>query len=280
MNGFVTALAGLLLCGNVIAAQGDPPHLDVLLARAAAYLTAYETAFAGTVSEEHYVQSLRDTNASVFTTLQWKRRALSSDIVAAPDPVHAWMSFRDVFAVDGVNVRDRDERLQELFLAPKADPFGQARRIADEGALFNLGRIARNVNFPTLPLTFLADENQSRSEFKREGTSTINGVHVVEVSFKEKGRPTIVRSGAADLPVSGRFWLEPDSGRVMKAAVTYDSRTFSGKVTVTFAFAEKLKLWMPAEMDDVMTSGIETVTGHATYDNFRRFGVTTDVIIK
>ena len=50
-------------------------------------------------------------------------------------PTGDFASFRDVFDVDGRPVRDRDQRLQKLFLsAPAATAIDQAQRIADESA--------------------------------------------------------------------------------------------------------------------------------------------------
>lgn len=260
------------------------PSLELLLTRAAAYLADYEKAFSSVVSEERYLQTRRDlrvdTPGRFVGAFAGNRRELKSDVIAAAGAGHAWVSFRDVYSVDDRQVRDRDERLQKLFLDPKSDPLPKARLIADEGARFNLGSVSRNVNSPVMPLTFLAAENRSRSKFKLRGTEKIDGVETRIIEFEETERPTIVKSGKDDLPVSGRFWVEPASGRVMKAAVRFEARNVLGEITVAFGYVEKLKMWMPVEMDDSIKNPRETVTGRATYSNFRRFGVTTEVVIK
>ena len=271
-----------VVCGCLMASQSAVAlSVDELLTRAGQYLVGYEKAFATVVSEEHYVQTVKDKRAITFSAPSaGARRELRSDVIAAADTGHAWMSFRDVFAMDGRQVRDRDERLQKLFLDPKNDPLDTARAIADESARFNLGTVSRNVNFPTMALTFLAAVNQSRSHFTRRRQTKIDGVETVELAFEEIERPTIVKSGVVDLPVSGRFWIEPATGRVMRSMLQFEARDFSGEVTVTFGYIEKLKMWMPVEMNDTCGDPRETVTGRASYSNFRRFGVSTEVVIK
>jgi len=275
----VTLTAGL---AGPAAAWQSPATLDVLLDRAGAYLAGYEKSFASVVSEERYVQTFWDKTPSRVNGAQnvGGRRELRSDVVAVVDGQQEWLTFRDVYAVDGRPVRDRDARLQTLFLDPKSDALTSARQIADEGARFNLGPIRRNVNFATMPLTFLTRAHQSHSAFRLGNHERVHGVDAAVVSFEETERPTIVKSAAADLPMSGRFWIEPATGRVLKADVSYDTRDLSGRVTVTFALVEKVKMWLPEQMDDSITTAWFGVNGRATYSNVRQFRVSTDVVIK
>lgn len=256
--------------------------MNVLLARGAAYLMEYEKLLATVVSEETYVMIARGVRPAAFAMgSSGGRRELKSDVISAADTGHSWMSFRDVFSVDGRPVRDRDERLQKLFLNPNAQPFTQARAVADEGARFNLGSIKRNLNFPTMPLTFLAAENQPRSHFTRAGTKRIEKVETIELRFKEFERPTIVQTvDAQSIPAEGKFWIDPRTGRVLKAEAEFAGSGFRCSMTVEFGFVEKINGWLAKEMDDYCTAGSENVEGTATYANFRRFGVSTDVVIK
>jgi len=286
LSGLLSALGLVLLWPQQQgpAQTAREPSLGLLLTGAAAYLADYEKAFSSVVSEERYLQTRRDLREDspgrFVGAFAGSRRELKSDVIAVAGTGHTWVSLRDVYAVDGRQVRDRDERLQKLFLDPKSDPMPKARAIADEGARFNLGAVSRNVNSPTMPLAFLAGDNQPRSKFKLRGPEKIDGVETRIIDFEETERPTIVKSGKDDLPVSGRLWVEPASGRVMKAAVRFEARNVLSEITVTFGSVEKLKMWMPVEMDDSVRSPRETVTGRATYSNFRRFGVTTEVVIK
>ena len=265
-----------------VAAQSanELPSATLLLSRAAKYLETYEKAFSGVVSEEHYTQTKVPATGAFGSPSSNMRRELTSDIIGIADTSHIWLAFRDVFAVDGSPVRDRDQRLQNLFLSAKDDMIRRARDIADEGARFNIGSVVRNTNFPTMALAFLAAENQARSEFQVRGTDKIGAIRAVKLSFEEKQTPTIVRSGELDLPMHGTFWIDPATGAILKIESHLDATTFSGEMTVEFSMIDKLKLWMPVKMDDVSSTAREAIRGRATYSNFRKFGVSTDVIIK
>jgi len=107
--------------------------------------------------------------------------------------------------------------------------------------------------------------------------------------------PRLIRT-YDDAAASGRFWIEPDSGRIVRSELVIDSMGMFGSVTVTFGPAPKLIPWMPLEMQDLYrlrersaasAASRETtslllmsVEGHASYKNFRTFNVNTNEIIK
>jgi hypothetical protein len=73
------------------------------LARVVDYVTVYRERYSGIVAEEDYRQS---TPASQVR--------LRSDLLLVKNPEdEGWVSFRDVFEVDGSRVRDREDRLQK-----------------------------------------------------------------------------------------------------------------------------------------------------------------------
>ncbi|MBW8868570.1 MAG: hypothetical protein JF610_14810, partial [Acidobacteria bacterium] len=201
-----------------------------------------------------------------------------SDLLAAPDAGNRWLSFRDVYSVDGRPVRDRDSRLQKLFESAAANRFDAARRIADEGARFNLGSISRNINVPSMPLTFITRENRARSAFRDAGREVVSGVAAIVLEFQETSRPTLVKSVTRDVPGRGKFWVDPETGRVLKASARFEARDFTCEMLVTFGPVEKLSMWVPIEMTDTSENSKELITGLAVYTNYRRFD--TSVVIK
>lgn len=88
------------------------------------------------VAEEHYTQILHQ--ASRYRDRQHGSsvsRKLVSDVLLLRAPAeNVWLSFRDVASVDGVAVRDRQRRFDELFVRPAARLLADARHIADESA--------------------------------------------------------------------------------------------------------------------------------------------------
>lgn len=250
-----------------------------VLERVSNYLVTFEKDYSRVIADERYRQTLKDKRVKSLTDkTAVQTREIRSDLLAAPDTGNRWLSFRDVYSVDGRPVRDRDTRLQKLFESSGANRFEDARRIADEGARFNLGTISRNINVPSMPLTFITRENRARSAFRDAGRERVGGVDAVVLEFQETARPTLVRSGTRDLPATGKFWVDPESGRVLKASAKFEGRDFSSEMLVTFGPVEKLNLWVPVEMTDSSENSKELITGLAVYTNYRRFD--TSVIIK
>jgi hypothetical protein len=280
-------LAGLKPCATEARAQEratearaqDPPPLAGLLRSAADYLAKYEQQFSAVVSEELYVQAARNDRLVVTGFVR-----LRSDVLVVNLGEGEWAGFRDVFEVDGRAVRDRDERLANLFLKPTAGAMDLARQIASEGARFNVNTpdrlLKRTINTPTVALMFLRRQNQFRSTFKIEDAKTEDGRRLVVVRFQESAVPRMINSPDAT-PARGRLWIEPDSGRVVRTELVLESLGSSGTITVTYAAQPKLDLWPPASMDELyrLPRG-QTIDGHATYSNFRKFSVEVTTAIK
>jgi hypothetical protein len=268
-----------------------PPRADVqqpeaagLLARAAAYLESYEKAFSVVVSEETYTQELQidprltTRPVGVDQTVR-KERTLRSDVLQTSIGQQEWMAFRDVYEVDGQAVRDHDTRLQKLFLDTPSQAVEQARRIVAESARFNLGTLRRDINVPTMALTYLRASNQPRSVFTVAGRKDVGGVPATILEFKEIATPTIIRTPGADLPATGRFWIDSASGRVLKSEISIADRRAAAKITVTYGSVPKLTLWVPIVMIEEYT-GAETISAKATYSRFRQFNVSVGQVIK
>ena len=269
------AASGVLL----FARAGQSPSVPDVLDRVSNYLVTFEKEYSRVIADERYRQTLKDKRVKSLTDkTSVQTREIKSDLLAAPDTGNRWLSFRDVYSVDGRPVRDRDTRLQKLFESAGANRFEDARRIADEGARFNLGTISRNVNLPSMPLTFITRDNRARSAFRDAGREKIGGADAVVLEFQETARPTMVKSGTRDLPAHGKFWIDPESGRVFKASARFEGRDFSSEMTVTFGPVDKLNMWVPVEMTDASENSKELISGLAVYTNYRRFD--TSVIIK
>jgi hypothetical protein len=273
--GFGVAIA---LAGPGRTAAQRPNPVPDLLARAAAYLTDYEAKFSAVVSEERYTQ---DSSVWVGIAAASRHRTTRSDVIVINAGPSAWIAFRDVFEVDGKLVRDRDERLQKLFLETPGQAMVQAKRIMDESARYNLGGLQRNVNVPTMALTYLRAANQPRSGFALDGHENVNRIPAAVLTFSEIGVPTVIQSASQNLPASGRFWIEPASGRVLKTELSVRTRTLQAKITVTYAAGAKVDLWVPATMkEDYRTPRGEHITAEARYANFRQFVVLVSDHIK
>jgi hypothetical protein len=142
--------------------RGQDRALAQILEKAGTYVGGFERQLTGIVSEERYLQVIIGA-----------RRELKSDFLLVPVAGEArYVEFRDVFEVDGRPVRDREDRLTRLFLDPSASASAQLRAIAEESARYNIGRIQRTVNIPTLALVFLRTENQATVTFTLTNRTT------------------------------------------------------------------------------------------------------------
>src|SRR6187402_3434014 len=121
----------------IVAANAQEPSLDVVLARAAAYVADYQKRLQGIVAEELYIQNYtRTTRAG---RLAREGRQLRSDLLLVKvEGAERWLQFRDVFEVDRRPVRDRDQRLYKLFVDAKADARAQAQTVQEESSRYNL----------------------------------------------------------------------------------------------------------------------------------------------
>lgn len=247
------------------------PDLKAILASAAKYLDSYESKFSALVAEEQYTQT--------STRSRPDRRVLHSDVIDMNLGGSTWIQFRDVYQVDGKAVRDHDSRLKDLFLSPDANVLSEAQRIADESARYNIG-VQRNINVPTMALTYLDRDNQSRSEFDGETAEVLNGRQVVVIQFRETASPTVIRARLAqEVPATGRFWIDPTSGEVLKTelhcVVTDQDAPLTGTITVSYALDPTAKVVVPVVMDEEWQHEKDTDRGHADYSNFRVFSVDT-----
>ncbi len=269
---------------GVRASMQEDVALAPILARAAAAVEADTQALAGLVMQEDYQQIVRDRPAVT--------RRTRADMILFDVTGHGWwVPFRDVFEVDGQAVRERDDRLAQLFQAwSTPDALAQARAISEESARFNLSgfgiAIARTINTPMTAFAFLTAADQPRSTFSLGGIESVRGVRCRVIAFTEHAVPSLVESTDGTVQAGGRFWIDEASGRVHRSeftAVTVlardRARSVRAVIITTFASDARLGVWMPVRMDehyDVSRGGTRgVINGRATYSNLRRFTVTT-----
>src|SRR5262245_41876010 len=116
-----------LAAGVSVAAQ--PTSVAPLLDLAGSYVTRFAERFANLVSEEHYVQEVLARNQTRGSPGS-SRAVLRSEFLLARVPsVTEWVPFRDVFEVNGLIIRDREDRLSKLFASAGGSAIERAREI-------------------------------------------------------------------------------------------------------------------------------------------------------
>jgi hypothetical protein len=284
--GVVCAL--VLATGAGPAAQQEDPALEALLTRATWYALDFVDKLSSVVAEERYVQDSsvalptvpipglggRGGGFSSTPRGSAKHRELKSDFLIVKSAGELWEPFRDVYEVDHIPVRDREERVTKLFLHPTGDTQARAKAIADESGRYTLGAVRRTINNPVFALIFLQPELRWHFKFAFGKPDRRMGDDVRVVEFIEEARPTVITGlPGQDMVAYGRFWIEAATGRVVKTEVKVDERGIKATLTTVFRADERLAIDVPVEMHEDYELADGHVSGNATYGRFRRFEV-------
>jgi len=250
-----------------------------LLARAADYVAGYQREYSMLVAEERYVQRTRT-----------EQQTLRSDLLLVrPAGIDAWVSFRDVFEVNGRPVRDREDRLKRLFLDGSPEALKQLAEIKTESSRLNIGPVERNINVPLFALKFLEAANLARCRFAPAGTKDVAGVSATRMTFQETAKPTLVRLDMAqDIAATGWFLVDPASGAVVGTMLqlVFPSNNAVIELEVRYERDANLGLWVPVEMAETYSVRGTTMErralldARAEYSRFRRFQVTSETETK
>jgi hypothetical protein len=267
----VLAMVAVAVAANVTVGsqeQAQDPATTAVVERAGRYVEAYEQAFSAIVSEERQVQRLVRPDGRVR-----KLRELTSDFLLVKTSPSGAQAFRDVIDVDGKPVRNREDRLRQLFLEQPKTAVEQARAIARESERHNIG-MQRTGNSPLLPLRFLRPAIASGFRFTLTGDS---------LGFQEFRSPSVLgqrsRDTRYDLMSHGSFAIEPESGRVLAADFTAvgPPPTYGASLAVRFGQDAKLELLVPIDVKERYWTphkpNDDRLEVDSTYTNFRRFQV-------
>jgi hypothetical protein len=273
----VLALAALL-AGDGAITRADTHTLTDVMRRAHQYVVLYEDHELSTViGREQYQQQWLDSQARTKA-----ERTLTSDyLLFQLPPSEDWLALRDVHDVDGTPVVDRAARLDDLFRRRHDVQRDLATEIMKESARFNLAAdlYIRTVNVPTFALRFLRPSSRSRMTFEKVGEEQIESTRSWVVAYREIKGPTYIASpDRRDLRAQGRFWIDPDTGAVMRSEMMVGgTRRTSGRVTITVTYRHEpaLGFRVPVEMleryDNPRHREDDVVLARATYSEFRPF---------
>jgi len=265
------------------------PSLGDVLKRSAAYVAAFHQQLSGIVAEEDYRQDTGFPAARFADAVQvgTARRLKSDLLLVKPADSTRYVELRDVFEVDGVPVRNREARLEELLQNRSAAAESQIASIIAASARYNIGTITRNINTPLMALQFLDSSRQPRLRSKHVAMSkpvfphrqdaAANETAVFRVStemwtieYQERGGATIIRRpDGSSLPARGRFWIDPTNGSVLISELIVDGGGVNATVTVSYQSEPLMGFLVPIEMRESYVRSGERITGHAVYSKFR-----------
>ena len=251
---------------------------------AADYVRRYQAELTSVIAEEQYSQEVRaQTPRKGDTPLDTR---ISSEVFFMFTPGHDWMTIRDVLAVDG---RALDTR-PDLRAALRDLPAPQvAARFKAYNSRFNVGRVHRNFNEPTLSLLVLDDRHRKRFTFTRAKARQGDHPAQVRLAFRESKRPTLVRDLDGKPAYSmGEFTLDPATGRVDEIRLSLAVGRLTVVLETIYERDARLGIHVPVRFTEHYVDGRaprdgrargrhEEILCEATYSNFQRFAVQTRI---
>jgi hypothetical protein len=267
----------LLICLGATQAVAQVPDLKTVLERAVGYVSAYEEQLGSVIGDEDYSQT------AVWGGGRSQRRRLSSEFLLTRVE-NNWFGVRNVLHVNNPElgtarqppeVGDRYD-FSAMFAQPPDQIVQKLNEIARSNTRYNIGDFVRTFNVPTYSLTILRPANFRRFTFERGSEGRIETILAWEVRFSEIAHPTMIRElNGNDQPQQGSFWIDPNTGRILKTETFIDAHTgrahYRARFVVTYKLNKKLQILVPDKMQEKYDSEFHRVEGTATYSNFRRF---------
>lgn len=269
------AVLTLVVAPTVGAQQPAPLDLSTkaLVAAATAYVADYEERFKFLLADEDYTQRVYNASGRLK-----RQRRLKGELFLTFIPADSeWIAVHDFAQVDGKPVPNREE---VRALLQKGDVTGTAARIAQRNSEFNIGRLGRNFNEPTLALLLLHPKRIKDVDFQRGDVVTIGDRKRVTLRFREDQRPTLIRDAvtADAIYARGSLTIDAATGRVERTEFVLESNHTTSQLITDYELEEKLGLWVPVlfreRYDDARERDKEVIQCEARYTNFRRFEVT------
>lgn len=262
----LTAVAILARPGVV---QAQPATSD-LIERASRYVVDYERSFSILALDEEIVQWLErpvnpGTNLSrsnpgggMVAPRHDSRRVIKSDyVLVQAGPGRGWLPFRDVLTLNGTEIQFAQDRLMRLLRSGSPDGFDTATAVHEQSRKHDLGNVTRTINIPMLGMMLLHPQVRERFTFKHDGDESLAGRYVERVSYRETARPTLIKTTRGkDLALTGRMWIEPTTGVVVKTEMIAADPIVRAQVTVTFRRDGELALWVPERMEEYYKANV------------------------
>ena len=249
----VTALGG-----------AQPTRLADVVARVDQYVSGYGTRLENVVAEETYQQSATGGGLHLVRTLH------SDYALTFVGGRQEWIGYRDTFEVDGQPVRDHDHRLTRLLTS---GAINEAARVTELNARYNLAteRLQRTVNTPTLALELLQTRYRDRFGVRRTGAASLGDRPGWILEFRERRRPTIVRTPKGRNQVSRiELLVDPVNGEIHRTSVSWGG--VKGSIVVEYARVDGIPVMVPLIMRERfdLAPG-DAVESDARYANYRTF---------
>jgi hypothetical protein len=216
------------------------PSVEQLVTAATAYLKTYAQKVSGVTLDEELM--LTENAMAVRATPV----RLSSNVTLL-NVGGEMLGMRDVFAVDTRTLRENEPRIARVLAEPTPATWQTAQQYARENAVYLRANVVLWFSDPVLVMRCLNDRARPRLTFKVEGSKRLNGVQVYGLGFKEtdKEPSNSILQMPSDPLVSGRFWVEPGTGRIHQTELWPQSDVHTARAQIVYAPNEKLGVLLP-----------------------------------
>lgn len=238
------SLAGVVVVGLVLAtrpvAATQAPKAEDLVTAATTYLKTYAQKVSGVTLDEELM--LTENAMAMRSTPQ--RLSSSVTLLNLGGEMQA---MRDIYAVDTRPLRDKEPRIPRVLAEPTPAAWNTAQQYAREHAVYLRANVVLWFSDPVLVTRCLSDGARARLTFKVDGSKRLNGVQVYGLNFREtdKEKSKSILQMPTDPLASGRFWVEPGTGRIHQTEFWPESKFHTARVQVVYAPDETLGLLLP-----------------------------------
>ena len=266
-----TLLLCALLTAPLRAQLAD--DLSAVVARTAAYAQDYGNRLTNVVCEERQTQHIVNRDGRVT-----QQRTLRSDVLIVKSGSLAPQLFRDVIDVDGKPVRDREKRVAKLFLEGTRPDLDQWKRVASEGARYNIGTKRRAFDGWWITMALLRRQPAAASGVRYARTGE---------GFRLDEEPTSSRPATRG-PLQGfplfahiDAAIGPD-GEVRRSKLLLDNPQHPVRFTaeVEYSNNSELRLLLPTEVREqferFQRRGDDRLEVSSFYSQCRQFQVSTE----
>jgi hypothetical protein len=254
----------------------------------AKYVEQYQRDLTAVVADEIYTQAVRE-QFPVDTSAPSRRTMKSEIFFMFASEAHGWMAIRDVATVDGEPVDDRPDVRRALRTTPASEV---AESLKSYNSRFNLGRVFRNFNEPTLSLRVLDDDHRDRFSFDQKQVERNGDAVLVTLAFSERRTPTLIRGvGRGNVFSTGELIVDAATGRVIRTRFAGRIGPVQMELTTVYAADDRLGMWVPVlfqeryqysdgdrKKRDLLSTEREEVVCEARYSNFRRFETSARIV--
>jgi hypothetical protein len=268
----ISAALALLAMGQ--APVAPDVSTKAVVEAAAAYVAAYQRELTFVVAEESYRQQIAAQRPADPDMPRVRQMRSEVFFLAAPDNGE-WMTIRDVRAVDGAEVQERPDLREALRTLP---PRQVAATFKAFNSRYNIGRLYRNFNEPTLGLLVLDPLHRGRFSFDRRRVDRDGEAVLVTIAFRERESPTLIFDKLRGRVLSrGELVIEAGSGTVRRATLTAEVGPTRLSLRTDYAFDAHLEMWVPSVFREEYQQGAsggshhEEIACEAWYSNYRRF---------